>query len=60
MKRDPLATMSADALRQERAELANRINPLWLRLDAIDDELMSRQREERRQRVLTDPSVDHG
>lgn len=56
MTRNPaLQSTSAEELRAKRAELANLINPLWLRLDEIDDELMHRQREERRARILAEP-----
>ena len=49
--------LSTEDLLARRAEIANIINPLWLKLDAIDDELMARHREERRQRTLATPPV---
>jgi hypothetical protein len=39
-----------------RCELAEQIDPLWQRLDAIDDELMHRRRAERRARLLAAPA----
>ncbi|HET7322688.1 MAG TPA: hypothetical protein VFI96_09355 [Longimicrobiaceae bacterium] len=38
-----------------RCELAEQIDPLWQRLDAIDDELMRRRRALRRAQILTAP-----
>lgn len=50
--------MDTEELLSRREELANQINPLWLRLDQIDDELMARDREIRRQRVLAPPPIE--
>jgi hypothetical protein len=47
--------LSTEDLIVRRAEIANIINPLWLKLDAIDDELMARHREQRRARTLAPP-----
>ena len=49
--------LPTEELINRRCELAERIDPLWQRLDAIDDELMRRRRAERRARILTAPIV---
>lgn len=48
-------TLPTEELINRRCELAEQIDPLWQRLDAIDDELMRRRRAERRARILTAP-----
>lgn len=52
----PLDTLSMEELVARRCELAEQIDPLWQRLDSIDDELMHRQRAQRRARILAGPA----
>lgn len=50
-----LAPLSDEELTARREALAEELNPLWMRLEAIDDELMHRHRQRRRERILTPP-----
>lgn len=49
------ASLSDEELAAKREALAEELNPLWMRLEAIDDELMHRHRQRRRERILTPP-----
>lgn len=53
-----LATLSTRELLARREEIAEQLNPLWLRLDQLDDEIMHRRREERRERIVAGPAHD--
>lgn len=52
----PLASLPMDELVARRCELAEQIDPLWQRLDSIDDELMHRRRAQRRAQILAGPA----
>lgn len=53
-----LSALPTDELLARREEIAEQLNPLWLRLDQLDDEIMHRRREERRSRLLAGPAHD--
>lgn len=50
-----IETLSEEELYARRQELAEQVNPLLMRLEALDDELMARRRAERRERILAPP-----
>lgn len=53
-----LRALSMAELLARREEIAERLNPLWLRLDQLDDEIMHRRRDERRAKLLAGPAHD--
>lgn len=50
-----LEALTTEELVARRCELAEQLDPLFMRLEAIDDELMHRRRAERRARILALP-----
>jgi hypothetical protein len=53
-----LQALSDDELQVRRAELAEAVNPLLMRLEMIDDVVMHRRRAAQRARILAGPVAD--